>query len=304
MSAVLLGLCLIVRGQQFFNLTADEVRIDSVLPLFSHIVPLGAAYADSVYEVSIEYPEFIDMSEADIRRVREMTTDTLPALPHVDQYIGISRRRASLYVSLVPLVCRDGRYQKLVSFKLAIRSRHVAKARGAAAAGTDGRYAAHSVLATGRWAKIRVPSSGVYQLTDAVIRQAGFSDISRVKVYGYGGAMQPEALTASYLSATDDLQQVPLCTVGSRRLFYAQGPVSWSSTTVGERTRNPYSSYGYYFITENDSAALTQTAEQLQTAHYPNPTYHHSLYETDDYAWFQGGRNLYDSRLLGAGVSR
>ena len=46
---------------------------------------------------------------------------------------------------------------------------------------------ASSVLATGRWAKIRVPESGVFQITDELIRKAGFSDINKVKVYGYGG---------------------------------------------------------------------------------------------------------------------
>ena len=58
------------------------------------------------------------------------------------------------------------------------------------------RYADHSVLANGRWVKVRVPETGIYQLTDQMLRQAGFTDPERVKVYGYGGALQPEKLTA------------------------------------------------------------------------------------------------------------
>ena len=42
----------------------------------------------------------------------------------------------------------------------------------------EGRYAEHSVLREGNWAKIRVPESGFYQLTDALIKKAGFSDAS------------------------------------------------------------------------------------------------------------------------------
>lgn len=54
-------------------------------------------------------------------------------------------------------------------------SRSMAKARALTRASeTEKDYAAHSLLATGRWAKIRVGESGVYQLTDQVIRQAGF----------------------------------------------------------------------------------------------------------------------------------
>lgn len=55
-------------------------------------------------------------------------------------------------------------------------------------------YASHSVLASGRWAKIRVSETGFHQLTEQVVRQAGFSDISKVKIYGYGGNLQNEAL--------------------------------------------------------------------------------------------------------------
>ena len=62
---VLLLLCAVVKmgAQEFINLTAPEVRIDTVLPVYFHEFPLGSAYTDSVYSVSIEYPEFLDMSD-------------------------------------------------------------------------------------------------------------------------------------------------------------------------------------------------------------------------------------------------
>ena len=44
------------RAQKFFNLTADEVRIDSVMPCFKHSAALAGAWNDSVYTVSIAYP--------------------------------------------------------------------------------------------------------------------------------------------------------------------------------------------------------------------------------------------------------
>ena len=106
------------------------------------------------------------------------------------------------------------------------------------------RYAEHSVLQSGKWVKIRVTETGIYQLTATLIRKCGFSDISKVKVYGYGGALQPEKLTGDYLKNTDDLKEVPICIVGDKRLFYAIGPVSWESATAVDRIRNNYSSYG------------------------------------------------------------
>ena len=302
-STAFLLLCIVAKAQQFYNLTADEVRIDSVLPLFTYTQELGVGYADSVYMVSIVYPEFIDMSEADVARLRRVTDKPLPAMPDVEQYVGVSRRQGTLYVAFVPLVFWDGRYQKLVSFKLAVEAHAVAASRAAAAPAAS-RYGGHSVLAAGRWAKIRVPSSGIYQLTNELIRSAGFTDLNKVKVYGYGGALQPETLTGDYLANTDDLKEVPTCTVGGKRLFYAAGPVSWSSATATTRTRNPYSNYGYYFLTENDAPTRTVSEADFKAANYPLAGDYHSLYEVDDYAWYHGGRNLYDSRLFGVGASR
>ena len=302
---MLLSLCLAAEAQEFFDLTAQEVRIDSVLPLFTYTRDLGAGYADSDYTVTIDYPEFIDMTPTDTVRLRKITDRSFPALPDIQQYIGVSRKQGTLFVAFVPIVCRDGKLQKLVSFKLTIQATpSSARSRSSRSESSGSRYASHSVLATGRWAKIRVPSSGIYQLTDALIRKAGFADMSKVKIYGYGGAMQPEKLTADYLAATDDLHEVPTCTVGGRRLFYGIGPVSWSSNTAANRTRNPYSDYGYYFLTENDNVALTVSEEEFKAAHYPLAADYHTLYEVDDYAWYHGGRNLYDSRLFGTGVER
>lgn len=295
-------------AQSFFNLTAAEVKIDTVLPSFHYSQPLGPAYADSLYEVTIDYPEFIDMSAADVARYQSITDAPLPAMPEVSQYVGVAQKRGTLYVSFVPLVFREGRYQKLVSFHVTVKGHviptYLARASSDAPDSHAERYAAHSVLVHGTWAKIRVSETGIHQLTDAVVRQAGFSDPKKVKIYGYGGAMQPEKLTAEYLAATDDLQEVPTCTIGGRRLFYAVGPVNWANETSLVRERNPYSDYGYYFLTESDATPLTIDSATFANSYISTANDFHSHYEVDDYAWFHGGRNLYDSKLFGIDVSR
>lgn len=293
-------------AQCFFDLTAEQVKIDTLLPRFAYSHKIGCNYRDSIYDVTIEYPEFVDMTEADVRRYKAITSDSLPAMPVVTSKIGVERKQGSLDVSFIPLVFRDGKYQKLVSFKLNI----VAKAAKtsmrrvssrASVASAASRYAEHSVLNSGRWAKIRVPSSGVYQLTDELVRRAGFSSLERVRIYGYGGELQPEALTGDYLTETDDLKQLPTCTVGGRRLFYARGPVSWSSSN--DRVRNYYSDYGYYFLTESDEPAATLDSAAFASSFYPSGDDYNTLYEVDDYAWYQGGRNLYDSQVLPLGTA-
>ena len=296
------------KTQRFFNLTADEVRIDSVVPYFSCSMPLDGAWEDSVYTATIEYPEFIGMSDGDIKKYRRISGAPLPAMPEVTANVVVERRRGRLEVSFVPLVVRDGKYMKLVSFMIDVKARPVssakAMARASKAAARADRYAAHSVLREGRWAKIRVPETGIYEITSALIRRAGFSDMSRVKVYGYGGALQNEVLREENLIQYDDLKEVPTCTVDGRRLFHAQGPVTWASATAAKRTRNPYSDYGYYFLTESDGEPLTVDSTAFVDSFYPSPDYYHVLREVDNYAWYQGGCNLFEDDPISAGRSK
>jgi len=292
--------------QLFFNLTADEVKIDSVVPVFAYSLPLGDDYADSVYTVSVAYPEYIDMSTADVRRLQQMGADTLPELPQVESTVVVTRKRGALEMTLVPLVKRHGKYQKMVSFMLDVkaraRRRAVRRARAQAPEAST-RYAANSRLATGKWAKIQVSESGIHQLTEALIKQAGFTDLERVHIYGYGGSLQPDKLDGDYLASTDDLQEVAQCLAGGRRLFRAQGPVSWESATVNERTRNPYSNYGCYFITQTDSAVQTVDSATFVSAFYPSADDYHALHEVDNYAWYSTGRDLFEDQAIMQGSS-
>ncbi len=115
-------------------------------------------------------------------------------------------------------------------------------------------YAQTSVLSSGKWVKVKVTDSGIYQLSRSVLSGWGFSDISKVKVYGYGGAPISERMGDGYV---DDLPQVPVYRNGDKLLFYAQGPVEWEDSGSGNMrityNRNTYSVAGYYFITDSDS---------------------------------------------------
>lgn len=295
-------------ASRFFNLTYDQVRIDSILPRFSFTLPLGTDYADSTYQVSILYPEYVNMTAADILQYQKISGAALPDSPVLEQHVSVNRKSGELTVGFLPLVYRQQRYQVLVSFMLKVESRPVSGNKRASRmltrASQSSVYASASVLSTGTWAKIRVAETGVYELTDALIKKAGFTDLSKVKVYGYGGALQPEAIKTDYIRATDDLHEVPLTVVGGRRLFHAIGPVTWSSKTTTRRTRNPYSSYGYYFITQSDAAPATIDSTKFLQSFYPSADDYHSLYEVDGYSWYHGGRNLFDTETISVGNTK
>ena len=295
----------VVAQQRFFNLTADEVRIDSVLPHFSYAIALPEGYADSVYQVKLKYPEYLPMSRGDVARYQQITSEQLPSSPQLTQRVVVERKKGMLEVSMVPLVMRDGKPQLLVSFMLDITAkplkRSARKARAQAEATVGNRYAPHSVLATGQWAKIQVPEDGVYQLTTALIQKAGFSNLNRIKIYGYGGHLQNEQLDGEELAELDDLKEVPTCTVAGKRLFYGKGSVSWESNSATRRTRNPYYDGGCYFLTESDEEPLTVDEQTFLASFYPSADDYHVLHEVDNYAWFTGGRNLSESTPIAVG---
>lgn len=302
---ILLLTCIItVQAQKrFYNLTAEELRIDSFLPNVAYSVPLPQNYQDSTYTLSIRYPEYIDMPASDVRKYKaickELNTEKNPKIQHS---ISIDKKRATFVAHISPIVFRNGKYQYLVSFLADLKSSPVSKAKAKRLASPKAeRYAEHSVLSKGKWAKIRVSSSGIHQLTASTIKSAGFSDLSKVRIYGYGGYLVPEVLTEEYLRDYDDLKEIPTCTVGEKKLFYAKGSVYWDSKDSRIRVRNPYSDYGYYFITQDDNEPLTCTEEELLNTAWPTPDAYHTLYEEDNSTWMYGGRNLFNSEKIESG---
>ena len=302
---ILLLTCIItVQAQKrFYNLTAEELRIDSFLPNVAYSVPLPQNYQDSTYTLSIRYPEYIDMPASDVRKYKaickELNTEKNPKIQHS---ISIDKKRATFVAHISPIVFRNGKYQYLVSFLADLKSSPVSKAKTKRLASPKAeRYAEHSVLSQGKWAKIRVSNSGIHQLTASTIKSAGFSDLSKVRIYGYGGYLVPEVLTEEYLRDYDDLKEIPTCTVGEKKLFYAKGSVYWDSKDSRVRVRNPYSDYGYYFITQDDNEPLTCTEEELLNTAWPTPDAYHTLYEEDNSTWMYGGRNLFNSEKIESG---
>lgn len=116
-------------------------------------------------------------------------------------------------------------------------------------------YAQESVLANGRWVKISVPVSGLYMIPLADLRSWGFSDVSKVRVHGYGARRIPDLLTLD--NYVDDLPQVQSELTSQGLVFYAVGPEIWVQGERGRYTmqHNIYSVDAYYFLTDSDTEA-------------------------------------------------
>ncbi len=281
---------------QFTYLNWDELPIDSILPSYTETVPLESDYRSYDYHVSIQYPEWAPLSVAEalaVQRSGVLLVDTLEVL----SCVALSRGEASLDYSFVPMVCRSGQLFKLLSAKIDIvptlKASRLRRAPSRAVA--DTRYASHSVLATGVWRKIQLTTDGMYYLSKRALRAMGFANPENIRVYGYGGHLQRELIDAD--ADWDDLEPVALIPAADGYLFHAYGLSYWQGNSP---VVNFYANAASYFITEDASAVeeaecmvpdipvgAKDTIVSVVDAHV--------AYNPEEYAWYQGGRQLYEA---------
>ncbi len=299
-----------VRAGVFTDVDWEQFARDSVMPYYRCSVELDDDYALYDYTAAIEYPEFEPMSKEEIKKYRlDTLSDTLPAWPAIKTSVGISAKKGILDIAFVPIVFLDGRYTRINSFKLVI-NKSVSKSkltRGMRSAATRsaGQYASSSVLAEGRWVKIRVPENGVYRITNSELSKMGFKNPSKVRLFGYGGHILPET---NLSSLADDLQEVPTHRSANAMLFYANGTIKWTyNSGVFVHEQNHYSKYGYYFLNESEDAtpASIPVAEPKGNPAYTYTTYpDYALYEKDEMSLCTFGRVLLDGNDFSSGRTK
>lgn len=155
-------------------------------------------------------------------------------------------------------------------------------------------YADSSALCEGKWVKISISKTGMHLITTADLRNWGFSDPSKVRVYGYGGARIPDMLSqANYI---DDLPMVQSVTTDRGIFFFAQGPDTWVKSEIsGKYTQqqNPFSTLGYYFLSDKDAPVPEIEKMGQASASDPVTTFNDRLHhESDTYSPGETGHYL------------
>lgn len=123
-------------------------------------------------------------------------------------------------------------------------------------------FADNSLLANGKWVRVEVPETGVYEITYRQLREMGFSDPSKVAVYGHGGSN----LSINFLNARgskifqDNPVQIRVMHTDSKLIFYGIGPEDMTASTIGsgddekikfDRTsRNIYNESSSYLLSD------------------------------------------------------
>lgn len=177
---------------------------------------------------------------------------------------------------------------------------------------TSYQFSESSPLATGRWVRISVGESGVYEITYSQLRKMGFSDPSAVAIYGQPGTQRPINMMHNNGSrlVEDNIKPVRIMHSNNKILFYGEGPEKINFNVTGYNTtltaqhvresKNVYSDRAYYFLTDTHPAEtmpshkvdLKDSAKEI-TSGYAY-LYHEKDLEQGD---FLAGQTFWGERL-------
>jgi len=268
------------------------------LPYFCTTLPCESGFC---YNVRIINPVYIPVTKEERSKIPNTVNFPFDNQTEI-KYLKFSDS-ASLKVSILPFVTRNAEILKLKSFDLLLEKHGKAQKVNSAALHS---YVDNSVLSQGKFVKIRVADSGVYKLTFDDLISMGL-DPANVHIYGYGGNVLSQDFT---LTKSDDLPELSIYmntgndgifNSGDYILFYANGVNKWEydkSISMFTHTINPYSKYGYYFVSSNSLPGKritekTNILPDLAVVNNINEFVDYSVYENEVVNLVQSGKVFY-----------
>ncbi len=149
-----------------------------------------------------------------------------------------------------------------------------------------------SVLANGKWVKIKVSESGVHKIPYSMLSSWGFSDPAKVNVFGNGGNMLPRA---NREFRHEDLTENAVLHENNAIYFFAQGPIGWQYNEQHQffdHQLHDYSDAAFYYLTDEHG-----TGKQAQQSDLVSGSYTHETNEFDSYQFYE----LENQNLLKSG---
>ena len=272
------------------------------LPYFNYRINYESAFS---YSVELKNCVYIPLTNEENELISSI--NLLSKVPETLTDILTERGVKFLNVRILPFINQDGKILKLQSFDLNIIKNPSAKRVSSAQLHS---FSQNSVLAQGRFVKIRIVNSGVYKLTYEDLSAMGISP-ANVKVFGYGGAVLNQSFL---LPKIDDLPELSInmqkgadgiFNAGDYILFYAQGINRWSydnTKLMFTHTINPYSNYGYYFVTSDagtgkrieDKPIVLPESPTIQTVEEFTD---YQVYEKEKYNVTESGKEFYGEKF-------
>lgn len=159
---------------------------------------------------------------------------------------------------------------KQLYISLSILCTAASAAFGASAERSAIRFMPESYLASGKWVKITVDRTGVFEISHSALNAMGFANPEAVAVFGRGGRQ----LDMNFIDENgqtlyrDGLTPVAVTHRGDKLYFYGEGSDEFEIDTRAEDTelplfrrknRNIYSAFGYYFLTDSREPLAMET---------------------------------------------
>lgn len=267
------------------------------LPYFNKRISCDKAFS---YRAEIKNPVFIPLTSEEKALINGIY---IPLKEEILTTILTERLSSFLDINILPFINRSGEIVKLKLFDLVIRKTTAPQKATSAVSRT---YSTASVLAQGKFVKLRISETGVYKITYEELNSMGV-DPQNARVFGYGGGILDQNFQSTKL---DDLPEVAIWqekgsdgvfNAGDYILFYGQGPTKWTydkSKSMFTHTINHYSKYGYYFVS-SDAGIGKKIIEKTITV--PNsPTINtieefldYDVHEKDSRNLTQSGKEFY-----------
>jgi len=173
--------------------------------------------------------------------------DTLRVLANVVQ----ARDEYMLHVRILPVKKLNGKIFLLTGFSFRILNDDLQPEKKSALL-----WRAESVLKSGNWIKIKTSGKGIYRIPYSRLQEWGFTNPGKVCVYGNGGYMLPEKVTASI---SDGLSQVSTWNGKDADgkdclFFYTPGNTAWQWKDRVRKfihKQNIYSGHAIYFLSQS-----------------------------------------------------
>jgi hypothetical protein len=253
------------------------------------------------YSAELKNPVYIPLT------VEENTLlagkNSFSTVPEISTKILHARGSSFLNISILPFINISGNIQKLQSFDLQISKTSLPQKVASSNART---YTTSSVLAQGKFVKIQITNSGIYKLTYEDLVSMGIDPVN-VHIFGYGGGVLEQSFL---LNNNDDLPEVAIYmnkgadgvfNSGDYILFYGQGINKWTydnTKSMFTHKINPYSNYGYYFVSSD--AGVSKTIDEKPVVLSNSPTTNtveefidYQVYEKDLINFLQSGTEFY-----------
>ncbi len=268
------------------------------IPYFNKRISCDPAFS---YSAEIKNPVYVSLTPEENEIISG--SNSIPEIISLNTNILRSKNISYFDVLVLPFVKNEGKILKLQSFDLVItKSSRPQKV----SASTIHTYADNSVLAQGKFVKIKITNSGVYKLTYEDLNSMGINP-ANVRIFGYGGGMLEQSFL---LPKIDDLQEIAIdmekgsdgiFNAGDYILFYAQGINRWAydkTKSMFTHVLNLYSNYGYYFVTsdagtgkkiENKDIVLPDNITINQVNEFTD----YQVYEKELFSIISSGKDFY-----------